>query len=156
MNTMNEKSTLPAIFAVLTLCAFALTFVLVASPQGKQVMAASAGQETCTFELAQITARKFRLKCKKGTQVLRKIIVRSDRPYLTMLSPKENRETIERTFNVVYEGDDVPANADITDSYLGPNGYFVLVHEITATQAEAESLPVIMPQPSGIKPPKQF
>jgi hypothetical protein len=156
MKVMNERSNLPAIFATLVLCTSALTFVFVTSPHGKQVMAASASEDAVTFEVAQVTAYKFKLKCKKGTQVLPKLLIRSDRPYMTMLSPKDNREMIERTFKIVFEGDDVPAGAPLIDSYVGPNGYFAQMYENTATQSKAESLPVIAPHPSGIKPPQKF
>lgn len=83
------------------------------------------------FKTYLVPAYKFKLKCLKGTTILPRLLVRSNRLYLTMLQPEGVTEKEDRYFNIIFDGDKLPEGvaAQAIDSYVGGNGEFGLLYE---------------------------
>jgi hypothetical protein len=83
------------------------------------------------FKTYLVPSYKFKLKCVKGTTILQRLLVRSNRIYLTMLEPEGVTEKEDRYFKIIFDGDQLPDGvaAQVIDSYVGANGEFGLLYE---------------------------
>lgn len=85
------------------------------------------------FSLIPIPAykKKFKIEVEKYTIITGTLLNRDGRIYMEVLRPKGESAKEVRYFDMVFEDDEVPVgiNAWRVNSFVGSNGYLLLVYE---------------------------